>query len=119
MRLTHINRIVSEHFNITSESLQIEDVKPNIIPRYIAMYFMIKLTGHTQKAIDEFYSKEGRLKQRADYADEYVKERLEDPREVLLQVKMAYLEKLLVGSWELEQVTLHRIITGDGAGVKR
>lgn len=118
MRLTHINRIVSEHFDISSESLQKEDIKPNIIPRYIAMYFMIKLTGSTQKAIDEFYSKKGRLKQRADYANKYVKERLEDPREVLLQIKMAYLEKLLIGSWELEQVTLHKIITGNSTGVK-
>lgn len=106
MRLTHINRIVSEHFNISSESLQTEDTKPNIIPRYIAMYFMRELANHTYISIDEFYSKKGRLKQRADYAVKYVESRLKHPDEVKLQIIMARLEKRIVGSWELQKLSL-------------
>tara|TARA_B110000503_G_C7153711_1_gene416326 strand:+ start:2719 stop:3060 length:342 start_codon:yes stop_codon:yes gene_type:complete len=112
MRLTHINRIVSEHFGISSESLQTEDIKPNIIPRYIAMYFMRELANETYVSIDEFYSKKGRLKQRANYANKYMKERIKDPREVLLQITMAHLEELLVGSWELQKLSLDGLESG-------
>ena len=106
MRLSHINRIVSEHFGITSESLQTEDIKPNIIPRYIAMYFMKRLAKHTYVSIDEFYSKKGRLKQRADYAVKYVESRLKHPDEVKLQIIMARLEKRIIGSWDLQKLSL-------------
>ena len=112
MRLTHINRIVSEHFGITSQSLQTEDIEPNILPRYIAMHFMKKLAGHTHKAIDEFYSKKGRLKQRTQYAAKYVEDRLNHPDEVKLQIIMARLEKQIVGSWELQKLSLEGLKSG-------
>lgn len=59
MRMSHISRIVSEHYGLTTTELVNETRKSNVAyPRMVAMYFASKLADTSQMAIAMFFGRE-------------------------------------------------------------
>ena len=103
MRINHIHRNVAEFYSVDSQKTkETSGAKtPYTIPRYISMYLMLKLNKTPHSAIKQFYNAN-----QVVYAKKWVKSFLNDPNEVMFQMELSRLEKIIVGSWELEKLSL-------------
>ena len=58
VRATHVRRIVSEHFHLTSEEICSDSRKAKyVMPRQVAMYFSFRMTDLSLTQIAEFYGR--------------------------------------------------------------
>jgi hypothetical protein len=62
---------------------------------------MLKLNNTPHNAIKEFYNAD-----QVGHAKEWVNKYLNNLNEVMFQMELSRLEKIIVGSWELEKLSL-------------
>jgi len=99
----HIHRNVAEFYSVDSQKMkETSGAKtPYTIPRYISMYLMREINNTPHSAIKQFYNAD-----QVVHANKWVNSYLNDPNEVMFQMELSRLEKIIVGSWDLQKLSL-------------